>query len=488
MYKVNLNQEFYLHPVGQGLFYSGNVDIEPISYQKFFFVFDCGSLNKANIKEEIEQYKRVNFPDGGTIDLLIISHFDADHVNHLSVLLEGMKVKKIVAPFINFEERLFLVLRLIGQKQINTNNADDLTVIDNIIDPVGNLGEYLDDGGEFILINSDPENPPFPPPSNTDNNPDRLRNEGDGINFGFERGTALMTQERLTELKTKPGMHPKEVKDSQKGLVSVRDVAVMEFLFYRKDIGKDNAAFFKKVYELLIKKYALEFKDPASPGMDELVKVIKSMASATIVKELFKDALKEVKGISIAAGELMNMNTTALSLMHYNLYENFRMLTGNGECTDRRFYALEVKKMDGTLSTQVFTKLLEVYYYRYDRYLEQRIIPNTLFTSDSFLLAAADVNAFYEKYKHYWDAFWLFQIPHHGSNHNSNLHLLTRLHFYTRSFINYGVNKSWGGKWRHPSPPLIADLTAAGLSAGLMPVNEYNGYKFAYAERWDRIP
>ncbi|RPD42143.1 hypothetical protein [Chitinophaga barathri] len=472
MHDLLITQNLCLHPAGQGFFYSGNMSLYHYPTE-FRFVFDCGSLNRDNIRDEIDKYKRTQLTS--QIDLLIISHFDADHVNHLDYLLKGIKVKKIVAPFVGIAERLFLVFRLIEQGELN--NPDSSGTVDIIIDPASALAPYLDEGGDITFVDSDPENPPFPPPG--DDAPPDEEGRGENIewSFAFEGGTMPMPPGELNTKSTQA----RKVKDSQKGFTRANDTPLMEFLFYRKDIGSDNKAFFDKVYELFLQRFSTEFKYPANPGIDELTNVIKNnLRSATIVKELFQEALKTVNNISIKENELMNMNTTALSLLHYNLVKKFSKIAPwhyakNSDRYTQQIY--HIQKLDGTAGTETRLRSNQVdfqYYYGY--HYERSLIANTLLTSDSFLLAEEDTNAFMRRYKNYWHNFWLFQVPHHGSSHNSSLHLFTRLPVDRWLFINYGVHKAWGGTWRHPSPKVITDLVAAGISTNLLAVNENNGY------------
>ncbi|HKO78231.1 MAG TPA: hypothetical protein VJU52_13525, partial [Flavobacterium sp.] len=109
---MSFNQEFTIHPVGQGLFYSGKITHN--TEVKFRMVFDCGSLTKGAGQDEVDIYRDADFLGKKVLDLLVISHFDRDHVYHIGRLLaDGIKVKKLVMPFITFSERLFLVARYI---------------------------------------------------------------------------------------------------------------------------------------------------------------------------------------------------------------------------------------------------------------------------------------------------------------------------------------------------------------------------------------
>ena len=84
------------HSVGQGAFYSE--EIHDDSGRIFRMVYDCGSLTiknnklKAKVKSDLE---------GKTdVDLLIISHFDEDHINGVAYL----KPKRVMIPFLSKDE------------------------------------------------------------------------------------------------------------------------------------------------------------------------------------------------------------------------------------------------------------------------------------------------------------------------------------------------------------------------------------------------
>lgn len=120
-------------PVGQGAFYAEKFamgDEKPHT-----IVYDCGSwkaprarkLPKA-LEEEINGLGY----EHDTIDILFISHFDADHVNGIQELNERYDIKKIVLPEIS--ENLWYLYALgyyIGQEETMSNLA---TFLSNNID------------------------------------------------------------------------------------------------------------------------------------------------------------------------------------------------------------------------------------------------------------------------------------------------------------------------------------------------------------------
>ncbi|MGA3677823.1 MBL fold metallo-hydrolase [Lysinibacillus agricola] len=89
-----------IFPVGQGLFYSCSIKDDLSTYN---FVFDCGQDAKNsltdvhNINSLINQYNEIN--TSGTIDMLIVSHFHADHINGINELLKNFNVKNIFIPY-----------------------------------------------------------------------------------------------------------------------------------------------------------------------------------------------------------------------------------------------------------------------------------------------------------------------------------------------------------------------------------------------------
>jgi len=97
---MNLQFKFDFHNVGQGLFHTGKIG-------DFNFVYDCGSMKKDNVVEAVKYYKNEDLKIE-PIDILIISHFDKDHVNGLDKLLSGVKVEYAIIPYYSPSEMLML--------------------------------------------------------------------------------------------------------------------------------------------------------------------------------------------------------------------------------------------------------------------------------------------------------------------------------------------------------------------------------------------
>lgn len=104
---MNINGTFRFHNIGQGLFYSGLLNIKDSNnHDVFSFVYDCGTdSNKLFLRREIESFKPL-LPSAGTpnekrLNMLVISHLHDDHVNGLKYLLDNVKVDTVVMPYID---------------------------------------------------------------------------------------------------------------------------------------------------------------------------------------------------------------------------------------------------------------------------------------------------------------------------------------------------------------------------------------------------
>lgn len=104
---MNLNGTFRFHNVGQGLFYSGLLNMKDSKkHGVFSFVYDCGTDSTLLFTmREIQSFKLL-LPPAGTpkekrLDMLVISHLHDDHVNGLEYLLDGVKVDTVVMPYVD---------------------------------------------------------------------------------------------------------------------------------------------------------------------------------------------------------------------------------------------------------------------------------------------------------------------------------------------------------------------------------------------------
>lgn len=94
-----------IHNAGCGSFCTETFYYHPFKEKPFFnVVYDCGS---SDMKKEVQQEALNYFSHYGNIDLLFISHLDADHVNGIKALRQFMDGgTKVFLPFFEDNYRL----------------------------------------------------------------------------------------------------------------------------------------------------------------------------------------------------------------------------------------------------------------------------------------------------------------------------------------------------------------------------------------------
>ncbi|OMQ17577.1 hypothetical protein [Serratia oryzae] len=95
MIKFGVSQCF--QPVGNGTFKTGSI-FDSRRGNFFNWVYDCGSTRSLTLNRILENITaQSGWPN--YIDMLVISHFDNDHVNGVETLLRHCRVKSLVLPF-----------------------------------------------------------------------------------------------------------------------------------------------------------------------------------------------------------------------------------------------------------------------------------------------------------------------------------------------------------------------------------------------------
>lgn len=131
--------------IGQGGFHATRL-FEDRRGDGFTFVYDCGSLNAADVLErEIQEFFDggrhgwdccwwSGAPSSGRVDLIVLSHIDADHVNGLARLLEHREPKSntvILLPYLEWWDRL---------AQFASHPGGGEGVVEFVADPAEYLG------------------------------------------------------------------------------------------------------------------------------------------------------------------------------------------------------------------------------------------------------------------------------------------------------------------------------------------------------------
>ena len=92
--------------VGQGLFSSGRIQMGDAP--AFHWVYDCGTNSSQKlIQNAVNKYN--SDKNQGSIDLLVLSHFDKDHISGVKELLKnGRKIKRWIVPYYPLWQRLVI--------------------------------------------------------------------------------------------------------------------------------------------------------------------------------------------------------------------------------------------------------------------------------------------------------------------------------------------------------------------------------------------
>ena len=131
-----MNSKFKLWPVGQGLFYSGNID------KKFNFIYDCGG-DVPYIDIAVDKY--ISEMKINELDMLIISHFDEDHINGLPRLFSRVKkISKIFIPYYGGISTYLLLLTYMYIYDVNLLDTDsEIIFVDTVLEGERDREEFI---------------------------------------------------------------------------------------------------------------------------------------------------------------------------------------------------------------------------------------------------------------------------------------------------------------------------------------------------------
>ena len=90
------------HAVGQGAFYSEEISDKP-GGRLFRMVYDCGSSTFSN--KDMQKKATSDLGADTEVDLLIVSHFDRDHINGIPAL----NPKRVMIPFLSRDICIYLM-------------------------------------------------------------------------------------------------------------------------------------------------------------------------------------------------------------------------------------------------------------------------------------------------------------------------------------------------------------------------------------------
>lgn len=111
-----LVHQFTYHSVGQGLFFEGSFCC---GGENISLVYDCGAEKtyRASLQRSIKKVQnRLSH-----IDILVVSHFDFDHISGMHQLLKQCTVSHIILLYLTSEE---ILIYLLTQKHLSSSEVD----------------------------------------------------------------------------------------------------------------------------------------------------------------------------------------------------------------------------------------------------------------------------------------------------------------------------------------------------------------------------
>jgi hypothetical protein len=149
------------HAVGQGCFYSGEIFCAPNS-APLRIVYDCGSETAGNaLEREVDLFHQIIH--NAKLDVLVLSHLDADHVNGVSLLLDnGLAARYVFLPYLTQAQRAIAAA--------GAGDEADPNYFELLADPVGFLEGrgveniiFVSGGEDEEERSSEKDTPPFQP-------------------------------------------------------------------------------------------------------------------------------------------------------------------------------------------------------------------------------------------------------------------------------------------------------------------------------------
>lgn len=305
MQKRMIISDWNFYKAGQGCFYGGQIKTR--GNKPFSMVYDCGSTQgTAILKKEITEFKKLIGSDKNyNLDLLVISHFDADHINQLDYLLKDCKVKVAVLPYLFPIERLYLYF---------ANGYDDTTDDDLfagfIQDPAGFLLErgvdrviFITGNGEGGGLLNDNRNPDSPQDLSDD--AEKINGQLFDLKINLEDENHNYFYQEQSKIDAE---YPDKV-EFKKGDGDICAGLYWQFYFYQIPQPPSDIVAFRAHIEHTFK---IKLEDGYIEG-DDLKEIFKYQDKVDELKKVFKRFFKET-------------NSTGIVVMHGPINQSFTLL------------------------------------------------------------------------------------------------------------------------------------------------------------------
>ncbi|WP_425606544.1 MBL fold metallo-hydrolase [Prosthecobacter fusiformis] len=395
--------QYQFNQVGQGQFASGCVYQSATPTPKFLWVYDCGSVSSHSQNfwhSEVRKLKDfVNLKP--EIDLLVLSHFDDDHISGVPELLNQFDVKTLLLPYVPLWRRL-----LIG---FDEGSHLDEKRMSRYIDPIGYLNG-LGTIGQIIIV----------PPSEGEILPvDGWRPEGlpeDGWKARFPMADQKAGLEISAEFRGTGSTSQLPLMLTENQAITLE--GLWEFCTYNTARYKMDSAFALKVNEL----------------REELLKTSTERTSAL-------KALKEVYDRQFGSNDRPR-NEISLFLYAGPVYESW-----NG-----------TKMLDHNTNSIDYPSRLPCYYRCHPTAPGITDKCSILYSGDGYLNSNKSFAELYQRMgQKRMEKLGIFQVNHHGSRTNWRSGLGSKINAVLAVFSSDPSRQNTN----HPNPEVWADFSCS---------------------------
>gem|GEM_PF-6013086 len=407
---MSIEADFQFSRAGQGCFYNGR--IRRRDKQDFYMVHDCGSLSgiKRNLHKDIDEltsYTR-------HLHLLVLSHFDEDHVNQLSRLLNRIqRIDTVVIPYIMPVQRVYLAMT--GSAALDADYVNFLT------DPIRYITGQEANVGQIVVIRGDDDRNENQP----DISPILPRDEGtfetdtpQAPIDNSDEGEALMIN--LPGISNQNGQISEAFGSGAAATGSPTPVSLCSHHGYL-NLGKDwSFRFFNKP----------ESPDRMRDFESDLLKILGKSVNASIqvddLRFLVRNKSKRDELKAIYRHEFSSMNATSLMTWHGPAGVPSEIWLGSIH---------GYSKITGDVDEG-----------------------GTMLTGDAELQEDDLYAAFSRHFRKEVSKTLVFQVPHHGSNKNWRPEFCSDFDYAQLFVINFG----YGNQPRHPGQKVVDDIDKFG--------------------------
>ncbi|HDR8183712.1 TPA: hypothetical protein QC116_003135 [Bacillus thuringiensis] len=419
-----ISSRFEFRNIGQGMFYTGQI-------ADFKFVYDCGSISgKKMINAAINEYKcEHDLKPGikGKLNMLVLSHFDMDHVNGVTELLNAFHVDTVVIPYLYPIERLGLIVKYNNKKYRNL-----------VKDPIVYFSQF--NVKQIILLdrnylsNQDQTlNNNFIKPSDSEN----LKIDNDDLLKAFDNLPDSDAKEEIKKIENLN--HPSkqvQIKIKKRGSVIISDI--WEFLFFNYDSTPD-------VLKTLTTCATVD--EERLFDKQELLDLLEN-EQINIIKEQYNKMIKKFKNST----NIKNINNTSIVLNHmpinYEYASTIAYLNKKREETDlfpENHKITNQNQINSINAFRLFKESNSCTSLNYSRYT------GTLLFGD--INIGEDLEQITSFFDHKILELSIISVPHHGSKNNWDSKFLKILDTKKKEYLyptSWVVSCGYKNNFGHP--------------------------------------